>query len=298
MKENLNKSLRNFENNIWSQNCGDSLKIIGKSNEKTKDGHILFECEFQKYFYRVLATKNNILKGRVNNPQIEQVEFVDKIWPQHCGDSLKIIKKSTIKKESHYLWECEFIKYPCKICIKKGYILRGVVKNPKLPWLNKENLIQYIQENFKEKPTLKELANSLNVSYPLLSQKINKFELNNLIKYYDYSGEENQIRDFVKSIYNGRIEKYFGKKEDDYKDIDIYLPELCKGIEYNGSYWHKEGDDLFNRPLNYHKNKKELFINKGINILFVWDYEWFEDFPKNKIINEQTKQKIREFLLK
>ena len=61
------------------------------------------------------------LKGSVNNPQIEKVEFIDKIWPQNCGDSLKIIEKSDKKQSgTEYLWKCKFIKYPCIIfAIKK-----------------------------------------------------------------------------------------------------------------------------------------------------------------------------------
>ena len=121
--------------------------------------------------------------------------------------------------------------------------------------------------------------------------------MNNLIN-YNYFGEENQIRNFIESIYNGKVIKYSGKKEDKYKEIDIYFPELKKGIEYNGSTWHEEGNpkNSFSKPIGYHKEKQEIFAKKGINILFIWDYEWFEDFPKRQVINEQTKQKIREFL--
>ena len=82
--------IEEFVNKIHPQNCGDSLKVISKSDKKQgKD--FLWKCEFIKYPYIIFATKGNILKGNLNNPQIEQVEFINKIWPQNCGDSLRII---------------------------------------------------------------------------------------------------------------------------------------------------------------------------------------------------------------
>lgn len=166
-----------------------------------------------------------------------------------------------------------------------------------MPWLSKIELNKYILNNFKIKPTIQEIANSLNLSRCYLNQKINEFQLNNLIN-YNYLGEENQVKEFINSIYKEKIIRYSGKKEDNYYEIDIYLPELKKGIEYNGSNWHEEGNpnNLFSKSINYHKEKQKFFAKKGIDILFVWDYEWFEDFPKRQIINEQTKQKIRDFL--
>ena len=44
--------------------------------------------------------------------------FINNIWHQNCGDSLKILRKVDKKLGKHYLYECEFIKYPCKILAK------------------------------------------------------------------------------------------------------------------------------------------------------------------------------------
>ena len=289
--------IEEFINKEWPQNCGDSLQIIEKTDRRYQK-NCYWKCKFIKYPYKVFALKGDIIRGTVLNPQIEQVEFINKIWSQNCGDSLKIIKKSNQKYDisSSYLWEAEFLKYPYKILATKRDIVKGKVTNPKMPWRDKENLIKYIKENFKEKPSIQELANSFDLCYIYIVQIINNFKLNDSIS-YNYLGEENQVRDFVKSIYNGKIIKYSGKKEDNYYEIDIYLPELKKGIEYNGSIWHKEENKNFGGKLiGYHQTKQEFFAKKGIDILFVWDYEWFEDFPKRQIINEQTKQKIREFL--
>jgi hypothetical protein len=65
-------------------------------------------------------------------------------------------------------------------------------------------------------------------------------------------------------------------------DIDIYVPELRKGIEHNGKYWHSlEGlkrsrdswptEDL----INYNQIKSDYFIQKhGIEILHIDGEDW------------------------
>lgn len=110
------------------QNCGDTLIVLEETKIR-KSGHICYKCRFKKYIYEVIETGNHIKLGKVNNPQIEQVEFIDKIWPQKCGYNLKIIKKSNLKNNNTYLWECEFVEYPYKkLYVKKKNILDGNVK--------------------------------------------------------------------------------------------------------------------------------------------------------------------------
>ena len=343
----------------FKQNCGDILKVLRRTEERRKIrkdnqklGEYYWECEFQKYPYKIIVTKGEIINGTVLNPLVEQKEFVEKIWPQNCGDSLRIIKKSENKrndvwdceftnhpyqisaykgniiagkclnpqieidnytnkiikqncgdsvillKKEGKLWEGQFINYPCIVKKPLYYFIAGEVLNHNLPWRCKSSLLKYIRETFfDKKPTLFELATSLNKSLGLICKKINEFGLKEYIE-YSFKGEENQILEFLKSIYNGEVIKYSGKKEDNYYEIDIYLPKLKKGIEYNGSIWHEEGNlnNPYSKQINYHKEKQEFFAKKGIEILFIWDYEWFEDFPKRQIINEKIKQKIREFL--
>ena len=60
--------------------------------EKKEKGNWL--CKFLKYPYEIIASKKNIILGQICNPQIEIEEFVNKIWPQNCGDSLRIVKKT------------------------------------------------------------------------------------------------------------------------------------------------------------------------------------------------------------
>jgi hypothetical protein len=81
-------------------------------------------------------------------------------------------------------------------------------------------------------------------------------------------------------------------------EIDIFIPELNKGIEFDGTYWHSfEGLKSSRKKwsdediLNYHVLKDEYFASQGIQILHIKEESWIKD--KKKCI-----QKCFEFLLK
>ena len=276
-----------FIDKIWLQKCGDSLKIIEKIRQNNKT---LFECEFIKYPYKVFVTKAEILKGSVLNPQIEQVEFVNKIWPQKCGDSLRIIKKTNEKQNGHYLWECEFTKYPCTILASKANIIQGKLLNKNYPHRNKESLISFIRENFKdEKLTLEELSNKLNISYSYTSELICKYKLFSYISYSKNNFEES-IRNYVKSLYINVSDKEVTIKDNNSNKqygIDIYIPYFKLGIEANGSYWHSE---LYKSP-NYHQEKSLIAKEQGIQLIHIFSYEW-QDSNKQNILKSLIKLKL------
>jgi transposase-like protein len=55
-------------------------------------------------------------------------------------------------------------------------------------------------------------------------------------------------------------------------EIDIYIPDYKLAIEFNGLYWHseKQGKDE-----HYHINKTNLCKEKGIDLIHIFDDEWF-----------------------
>ena len=70
-------------------------------------------------------------------------------------------------------------------------------------------------------------------------------------------------------------------------DLDIYIPELRKGIEFDGKYWHsteglKRGRECW--PLedlqNYHQIKDEYFLSKGIKLLHIDEKDWLHNNKK------------------
>ena len=70
-------------------------------------------------------------------------------------------------------------------------------------------------------------------------------------------------------------------------DIDIFIPELNKGIEFDGTYYHKTSILKKCRPnwpkyaiLSYHQIKDDYFLSSGIKILHVKEKDWRKNKEK------------------
>lgn len=88
--------------------------------------------------------------------------------------------------------------------------------------------------------------------------------------------KEIELRNFIS-------ERYVGEIISNYRDgleIDIYLPDLKLGFEFNGLYWHSSYklDNL------YHRRKLDYFKEHGIRILIIWEDDWDH---KREIIKSQ-----------
>ena len=93
--------------------------------------------------------------------------------------------------------------------------------------------------------------------------------------------KEKELYNYIKSIYPGEIIQSYRDK----LEIDIYLPELKLGFEFNGLYFHSE---VF-KEKNYHLEKMDLFKNKDIKIIYIWEDDWD---VKNDTIKSQIKNWI------
>jgi hypothetical protein len=78
--------------------------------------------------------------------------------------------------------------------------------------------------------------------------------------------KEKELFEFIKSIYSGEIIQSYR----DGLEIDIYLPELKLGFEFNGLYWHSE----IYKDKMYHLNKSNYFKEKEIRIIHIWEDDW------------------------
>ncbi len=97
------------------------------------------------------------------------------------------------------------------------------------------------------------------------------------------SNAEIELYEYIKSIYSGEVisrHRYEGNKE-----IDIYIPALKLGIEYNGSWWHS--DEYKNHKS--HMIKMDDVNRHGMSLMYVWDYQWFK---KRDIIKSIISTKI------
>ena len=273
-----------FINKEFPQKCGDSLIVLEKLLIKGRNN---YKCKFIKYPFEVITRKEFIINGQVLNPQIEKTEFIDKIWPQNCGDFLKVIEKTNHKKNKDILWKCEFINSKEIVEETKSRIIQGVIQLPseleKYKILKtKETLRTYIQDNFKEKPTYQEVADLAKISRQSINNKIIEYNLQDLIKFkIGTSKQEKELRAYIENF----IKTESTCKVLDGKEIDIYISNLKLGFEFNGNYWHS--NDF--KSSTYHQNKSLLAQQKGINLVHIWEYEWLN---KQNILKSLIKSKI------
>lgn len=121
----------------------NNLKI-GQIVTSCYSGDAVIIAEEKPGFYKIqfIETKNeyvfqkaHILKGKFVDSIKKEQEFCSKLYPQHCGDSLRIIKKSDYKKEGRRepYYDCEFINYPYRVIKPQTSILRGECQNYNIP---------------------------------------------------------------------------------------------------------------------------------------------------------------------
>jgi hypothetical protein len=97
------------------------------------------------------------------------------------------------------------------------------------------------------------------------------------------SKPEKEITEYVKTIYNNEIiendrTQIINPKTRKMLELDIYLPEINKAIEFNGNHWHSS---------DYAKYKDEQKVlqckEKGIDLLIITDDKYKGD--KDNVLN-------------
>lgn len=100
---------------------------------------------------------------------------------------------------------------------------------------------------------------------------------------------EKEVLNFIREHYPSAKNKRFSFKNKKlpfkYLELDIYIPELNKGVEFNGTYWHGKGfkRSWTNNVEEYHEMKKNLFQSAGIVYIEIQENFWLT----NRIEAEQ-----------
>lgn len=77
---------------------------------------------------------------------------------------------------------------------------------------------------------------------------------------------ELELREFVSSLTTEEV-VYSDRTVLGGKEIDIYIPKLKIGIEFNGIYWHSHDS-------TYHQKKTIQAHEAGINLIHIYEDEW------------------------
>lgn len=110
-----------------------------------------------------------------------------------------------------------------------------------------------------------------------------------------YSISEKEVADYIKTIYDGIIIEN-DRNILNGKEIDIYLPELQLGFEFDGTHWHADprfykADTVIepigktaNEIWEKDKDKELLAKSLGIFIARIPEYDWLTNNEKMKIL--------------
>ena len=214
--------------------------------------------------------KNNLKKYNIDN--VSKLQFVK-----------NKVKKTNLEKynnENYLLSDDFFIK--SKKTMKNRWQSNNITKSEKFRKSNfsiskDSNYIKYIGDSY----SLMKCGNGHNYTINIdnyLRRKEANLPLCTICNSIGISQsiKEKELYNFIKDNYNSKIRTSYR----DGLEIDIYLPELNIGFEFNGLYWHSE---LY-KDKNYHIDKSKYFLNKGIHIIHIWEDDWSY---KNEIIKSQ-----------
>lgn len=86
---------------------------------------------------------------------------------------------------------------------------------------------------------------------------------------FNYGTTEQELREYIESF-------GFVTTKDrtvlEGKEIDVFVPELNLGFEFNGLFWHSE--KRAKQPETRHKYKTDLARSKGVKLIHIYDDDW------------------------
>jgi very-short-patch-repair endonuclease len=134
--------------------------------------------------------------------------------------------------------------------------------------------------------SITEIAKELNVAYRTVYLWFIKHDIEMNFYSSSYTEQQNEMVNYIKSICSLDV-IVNDRNAIKPKEIDIYIPELKLGFEFNGMYWHSEDEKR-------HLEKLNLCTAKGIRLIQFWDTEWItkKDIVKSMISTTLNQNQI------
>jgi len=280
---NIKKILKTKEEKYSNKNYNNRNKFKTTSLEKYGETH---------------PTKSEIIKSKIKKTNLEKYGFHTSLLNEETKSKIRktnlekygnknVLSSETIREK---IKKTNLEKYGEEVFSKSEKYKKNIFQKINL------NLLQYGCEliNRDDHKNIiikhKTCGKTFTINYKTLSQRIGYINYNNDITLCTHCSPlksvsvlENEIFEFIKLNYSDKIIKNYRNS----LEIDIYLPELKLGFEFNGLYWHSE---LF-KEKKYHLNKTEYFMERGINIIHIWEDEWVykKEIVKSMILNKLKK---------
>ena len=171
---------------------------------------------------------------------------------------------------------------------------------------SESRFLYYNGLNTKDHSFIRELSNGY-LEYNCNTHGVYKIHKSNLKKGDNcpkcsrvLSKGQEELFNYIKNIYKGNIILNY-RTTNPIKEIDIYLPDLKLGFEYNGNYYHST-NMMVNK--NYHINKTNFFKDLDISIIHIWEDLWhskniiYKSIISNKLKGITNKIYARECTIK
>jgi len=129
-------------------------------------------------------------------------------------------------------------------------------------------LIAFLDANPNYAPCSKETAKRFNCSIDTISQVLQRYSRQDLLK-KSGSTLESIVTKYITDNYSGLVIKQ-ARNVIPPKEVDIYLPELKIAFEINGLWWHSEHF----HDKTYHYDKWKACLDVGISLYTIWEHEW------------------------
>lgn len=192
----------------------------------------------------------------------------------------------------------------------KSEIIKGDIRGKNSSFVKSKSFREKSKQK-KQRNTYKKYANQLPSDYKVISYHNSAFEIKHSFCGEEFtitkgllynrlkknkiictscnpiniqtSSFEIEIGNFLEEmsiVHNKRDRKVLNGLE-----LDYYIPSKKIAIECNGVYWHNE---LF-KPNDYHLNKTKMCLDKGIQLLHIWEDDWLK---KSDIVKSIIKNKL------
>ena len=297
-------SYKDYNKNLKKYNIYTCLKCSNIKNKKT-----LFKNHGVEHQMYLDSTKEKINKTCLEKYGVEyaskNIDFRKKVKktclekyqsnsPLESKEILDKIKETNLKKYDNLYF---FGSDKFKSIIKNVFLDKYGVNNPtksidiqkiKLKKLYKELdiiNIDFIEKIYKIKCNI--CQKEYNIPFGILHQRYKVYKtmlctICNPIGSYTNSGFEVQLQNFIKYNYNKQIILNSRNIIKPY-ELDIYLPDLKIGFEFNGLFWHNE----IGVENNYHFNKTEMCERQDIHLIHIYEDDWLykQDIVKSRILN-------------
>lgn len=142
-----------------------------------------------------------------------------------------------------------------------------------------KNLQEYIMQLDISDRNFAYIQQDLNISYTTLLNLLHQYNLKDLLT-NTRSHFQQEIINLIKHYNISYIENC--RTVIPPQELDIFIPDYNLAIECNGNYWHAS---INKTDKNYHYNKSKLCEQKGIRLIHIFEYEWYNERQQPILIN-------------